>query len=96
MADPAHLDGQRNEQACGHWLTEVCGCAITGTWGRALEAWAAEEGQGEHENRAAATTRVRAWIEADDDLQLDLSSLDLTRLPPYPHRSANSTLATTI
>ncbi|WP_246174169.1 hypothetical protein [Bradyrhizobium paxllaeri] len=47
---------------------------------------AAEEGQGEDENRQEAVSRTRAWREAGDvDQPLDLSSLSLTALSaPLP------------
>lgn len=49
---------------------------------RALEAWAAEEGQVEHEDRQEAVRRTRAWRETapDEPPWLDLSSLSLTTL----------------
>ncbi|WP_312891238.1 NEL-type E3 ubiquitin ligase domain-containing protein [Mesorhizobium silamurunense] len=50
-----------------------------------LDAWAAEAGQGDNEQRQEAVTRTRAWVEAGDvDALLDLSPLFLTSLPALP------------
>ncbi|KLK92184.1 hypothetical protein AA309_15980, partial [Microvirga vignae] len=47
-----------------------------------LHAWAAEEGQGEDENRQEVVRRIRAWVAAGDvGAWLDLSFLSLTCLP---------------
>ncbi|WP_312891240.1 YopT-type cysteine protease domain-containing protein [Mesorhizobium silamurunense] len=50
-----------------------------------LDAWAAEAGQGDNEQRQEAVTRTRAWVEAGDvDALLDLSPAFLTSLPALP------------
>ncbi|WP_245315304.1 hypothetical protein [Bradyrhizobium yuanmingense] len=68
-----------------HWdgaLRDARPSAASSAWSQdhVLEAWAAEEGQGEDENRQTAVNRMRAWLE-DGNEALDLSSLSLTALP---------------
>ncbi|MGX1420669.1 NEL-type E3 ubiquitin ligase domain-containing protein [Bradyrhizobium elkanii] len=47
-----------------------------------LSTWAAEGGQGQHEDRREAVSRTRAWQDRGDvNEALDLSSLSLTGLP---------------
>ncbi|WP_371929967.1 NEL-type E3 ubiquitin ligase domain-containing protein [Bradyrhizobium sp. CCGUVB1N3] len=47
-----------------------------------LEGWAADDGQGEQENRQEAVRRTRAWLDAAAaHAPLDLSFLSLTALP---------------
>ncbi|QOZ36617.1 NEL-type E3 ubiquitin ligase domain-containing protein [Bradyrhizobium sp. CCBAU 53421] len=53
-----------------------------------LTNWAAEDGQGQHEDRREAVSRARAWQDTGDvNEALDLSSLSLIGLPaPIPAR----------
>ncbi|WP_246501420.1 YopT-type cysteine protease domain-containing protein [Mesorhizobium caraganae] len=68
--DPTHLDTAAVPEA---------------SLDQSLDAWAAEEGQGDNEQRQEAVTRTRAWVEASDvDALTNLSSLSLTSLPNLP------------
>ncbi|MDA9505740.1 E3 ubiquitin--protein ligase [Bradyrhizobium sp. CCBAU 11386] len=75
---------ERGAPAPAQWveaLTEA-GTDAASSRDQVLAGWVAEEGQGEHENRQEAVSRMRDWREAGDvDEALDLSSLSLTALP---------------
>ncbi|MCC8958568.1 hypothetical protein H8B02_35650 [Bradyrhizobium sp. Pear77] len=65
-------------------LTDARPSTADAVWSqdRALEDWAAEEGQGDDENRQTAVNQTSAWLEDGNfNEALDLSSLSLSALP---------------
>ncbi|OMI12984.1 E3 ubiquitin--protein ligase [Bradyrhizobium brasilense] len=68
--------------ALTRWVTGAAAADRVSSQDRALASWAAEEGQGEDENRQEGVDRTRAWRdEGTVRDELNLSSLSLTTLP---------------
>ncbi len=68
--------------ALTRWATGAAAADRVASQDRVLASWAAEEGQGEGENRQEGVSRTRAWRdEGDVRDELNLSSLSLTALP---------------
>lgn len=68
--------------ALTRWATGAAAADLVSSQDRVLATWAAEEGQGEDENRQEGVNRTRAWRdEGDVGDELNLSSLSLTALP---------------